>query len=364
MNIGIIGGGQLAQMMALAGYAHGHSFVVLDPSKEACGAKIANQHIEADYNDPAALRQLAKLCDVVTFDFENVPADALALLESHVTTYPPSQALSIAQDRLTEKNHFTQYDIETAPFADVNDLTELKAAIERIGLPGILKTRRLGYDGKGQFVIRDIEQLDDAIAAMNGQPSIYEGMVNFDYEVSLISVRNAEGECVFYPLSKNTHQSGILHLSEAPFSSETLQNKAETLAKPLLDAMNYVGVLAIEWFVVGDVLIANEMAPRVHNSGHWSIEGAVCSQFENHIRAITGSPLGSTQTIGHSRMLNCIGDIPNANDVLKKAGAHMHDYGKEPRAKRKVGHITIHAQSLEQAEKTTAELLPLLTPID
>ncbi|MGM0563320.1 MAG: 5-(carboxyamino)imidazole ribonucleotide synthase [Pseudomonadota bacterium] len=354
MKIGIIGGGQLAKMMILAGYPLGQEFVVLDPSPEAAGGRVANRHIIGDYDDSEKLRELAGSCDLVTFDFENVPAAALADLEQQVAVYPPSAALRAAQDRLEEKALFESQGIPTAPHRAVDSESDLKTAVEAIGLPGILKTRRLGYDGKGQFVLRSKEQMTEAMAAMNGQAAIYEGMVPFDCELSLLSVRGRAGETEFYPLATNDHIGGILHISRVPYASEALQKQAQKLITPLLEKLDYVGVLAVEFFLVGDELIANEMAPRVHNSGHWSIEGAICSQFENHLRAITGLPLGSTRVDGYAAMVNCISQMPLAEDVLKISDCHFHDYGKAPKAKRKLGHVTTTSPSKEQLEEKLA----------
>lgn len=363
-KIGIIGGGQLARMMILAGYPLGQQFVVLDPSVDASGAVIANEHLQGDYDDPEKLAQLAEQCDVVTFDFENVPADALRLLESKVATYPPSVALEMSQDRMQEKRMLNDQGIATAPYYAVDTLDDLKKATASIGIPGILKTRRLGYDGKGQFVIRSAEQLQEAIDAMAGQEAIYEGMVNFECEVSLLSVRGRSGDMAFYPLAENEHVDGILHISRAPYGNSDLQKQAEQLAAPLLEKLDYVGILAIEFFVVNGELIANEIAPRVHNSGHWSIEGAVCSQFENHLRAITGLPLGTTHVEGHAAMVNCISYMPKAEDVLRLTECHFHDYGKPPKNKRKLGHVTTRAntpdklnQKIDLIEKTIEENL-------
>jgi len=356
MKIGIIGGGQLAKMMILAGYPLGQRFVVLDPSAEAAGAVVANQHIQGDYDDPAKLAELAAACDVVTFDFENVPADALRQLESQVATYPPSLALEVSQDRLDEKRMLNDQGIPTAPYYAANNLDDLEKAVADIGLPGILKTRRFGYDGKGQFVIRSTDQLGEAIEAMGGQEAIYEGMVNFDCEVSLLSVRGRAGEIEFYPLAHNEHVGGILHISRAPYADDALQAQAEKLATPLLEKLNYVGVLAIEFFLVNGELVANEIAPRVHNSGHWSIEGAVCSQFENHLRAITGLPLGNTHVEGYAAMVNCISLMPKAEDVLKMTACHLHDYGKSAKPKRKLGHVTTRSSTLEKLNEKIALL--------
>jgi 5-(carboxyamino)imidazole ribonucleotide synthase len=260
-----------------------------------------------------------------------------------VPVYPPSAALEVSQDRLTEKTFFNSLGIPTPPFAAVDSRDDLEHACEAISLPAVLKTRRMGYDGKGQFVLREPGDIAPAWESLGGQPLILEGFVSFQRELSILAVRSARGEKVWYPVVENHHVDGILRLTRAPAPglASTLEEKAQDYAYRLLDALDYVGVLAIELFEVGDELLANEMAPRVHNSGHWTIEGAETSQFENHLRAILGMPLGSPAVMSQAAMLNIIGKIPDVAQVLAVPGAHLHLYGKEPRPGRKLGHVTI-----------------------
>lgn len=340
--IGIIGAGQLGRMLAMAAYPLGERIRVLDPSAESPAGHLAELVI-GPYDDAASLAKLAVGCEVVTYEFENVPVAAATQLQKSIAVYPPPQALEASQDRVTEKSFLNKQGIATAPWAAVSSREELAAAIAKIGMPGVLKTRRLGYDGKGQAVIRDQAGADAAWAALGKQPLIYEGFVKFDRELSCLAVRGRDGQIACYPLIENWHHEGILRLSIAPAPKLTaaVQTLAEDYAKRILDALDYVGLLTIEFFQVGDTLIANEMAPRVHNSGHWTIEGAACSQFENHIRAITGRPLGVTTVNGAAAMLNLIGDFPDLTAVLKQPGVHLHHYGKAPRAGRKIGHLTV-----------------------
>ena len=344
MEIGIIGGGQLGRMLALAAYPLGARVTFLDPAPDAPMSHLA-KHICAAYDDERALEQLARARDVVTYEFENVPVTSALLVEQLTRVVPPPAALLVAQDRWEEKSFFNALGIPTPKFARVDTHSELVEALENIGLPAVLKTRRLGYDGKGQFLIRTHADLDRAWAALDGTALILEQFVDFTREVSILAVRGQNGECVFYPLVENFHRDGILRLSlaPAPNTSDALQNKAQAHAQRVLDALNYVGVLAIEFFQAGDELLANEMAPRVHNSGHWTIEGAVTSQFENHTRAILNLPLGSTQTRGYCAMVNLIGELPDINALLQILDVHVHLYDKAPRAGRKLGHVTIVA---------------------
>ena len=339
MRVGILGGGQLARMLALSGYPLGLDFTVLEPAPDACAAPLG-RHLQADYADADALARLAAECEVVTYEFENVPAEAVSRLQKDRPVCPPPHALAAARDRLLEKTLFNQLDIETAPFAQVDDDASLAAAIDQVGLPAVLKTRTLGYDGKGQVVIRHADQAADAWQAIGRVPAILEGFVPFDREVSLIAVRSRTGELAFYPLSLNHHLDGILRLSFS-LAGDPMQARAEAYAQRLLERLDYVGVLAIEFFQVKERLLANEMAPRVHNSGHWTIEGAVTSQFENHLRAILGWPLGDTAATGRAAMVNLIGELPEGSALLKVPGLHLHLYGKAPRPGRKLGHLTL-----------------------
>ncbi|MBL8265067.1 5-(carboxyamino)imidazole ribonucleotide synthase [Steroidobacter sp.] len=358
MKIGIIGAGQLGRMLALAGYPLGLRFVFLDQSSDAPGGQVG-RIIPGAFDDAAKLAELADEVDVVTFDVENVPVAAVEPVAAKKPFLPPVKALGASQDRLHEKTLFRQLKIPTPPFMAVDSLEDLRGAVKKIGLPGVLKTRRLGYDGRGQFYLRKPADIETAWQTLGTVPLIYEGFVDFTREVSIIGVRSTRGETLFYPLSANTHSQGILRYSVAPYRSATLQKQAETYMRRLLKHLDYAGVLTIEFFVRGGKLIANEMAPRVHNSGHWTIEGAQTSQFENHVRAILGLPLGSTRPNGHSAMMNFIGSIPELGNILRVSGVHFHSYGKEPRPNRKLGHCTINAPSPAARDRALQQLLRL-----
>jgi len=340
MKLGIVGAGQLGRMMALAGYPLGLDFLFLDKDASTPGGQLA-PILAGQLTDRRLLGELGERCDVVTFDWENVPVEALEGLPGKARIAPPTRALAAAQDRLSEKRTFELLGIPTTHYAAVDSRESLDAAVRLIGLPGVLKTRRLGYDGKGQFVLRKPADLDAAWAALGKSPLLYENLVPFDAEVSIIAVRGLDGQVAFYPLNLNVHREGILRLTRAPYGNAALTRQAQRAAKKLLEHFKYVGVLTIEFFVKRGKLVANEMAPRVHNSGHWTIEGAVTSQFENHVRAIAGLPLGSTAARGHSAMINLIGELPERNPLLAVPGLHWHDYGKSPRPGRKLGHVTI-----------------------
>lgn len=344
MIIGIVGGGQLARMMALAGIPLGMRFIFLDPARDACAA-LLGEHLCGNYDDEALLDDMAERADVVTYEFENVPASAIAYLSKRVDVFPSELALATARDRLNEKSLFTALEIPTVSFSTVDSLEELQQAVSRIGLPAILKTRTLGYDGKGQVVLRSQQDAIDAWNRIGNVPLILEKLTTFTREISIISVRSRNGEIRHYPLSENHHRGGILHTScSLPLDAQ--QGRAEDYAERLLEKLDYVGVMALELFDTGDALLANEMAPRVHNSGHWTIEGAVTSQFENHLRAVTGLPLGSTEAKGYAKMYNFIGEVPEISKVLSIPGAHLHDYQKKPFPGRKVGHATIWSASM------------------
>ena len=358
MKIGIIGAGQLGRMLALAGYPLGLQFRFLDPAHDACAGQVAPQQV-ANFDDTAALATLAAECDAVTFEFENVPHDALVFLGEHAPVFPPAAALEIAQDRLAEKTLFGKLDIPTPAFATVDSRSELDAAVQRIGLPAVIKTRRLGYDGKGQALLRTAADVDTAWAELGGVALLLEQFVDFDREVSLVAVRSREGEIRYYPLTENEHRNGMLHLSR-PRPGDPAQSQAEEEVRRLLVHLDYVGVLAFEFFQVGSRLLANEIAPRVHNSAHWTIEGAETSQFENHLRAVAGLPLGSTRAITASAMLNLVGQLPLHEQVLGIEGAHLHDYGKQPRAGRKVGHATLRANSESELDRSLDQLLSMV----
>jgi 5-(carboxyamino)imidazole ribonucleotide synthase len=296
------------------------------------------------YDDPEALGRLAAGADVVTYEFENVPADAARRLEQLAPVFPPPRSLEVAQDRLKEKELFAEVGLAAAPFAAVDSEEEVLRALEVTGLPAVLKTRRLGYDGKGQAPIREPGEVPAAWATLGGVPSIVEAFVHYERELSIVAVRGGDGATAFYPLVENVHRDGILRLSRAPASvGAEMQLEAQHRATRVLERLGHVGVLAIELFETEAGLLGNEIAPRVHNSGHWTIEGAETSQFENHLRAVAGLPLGPTTPIGHTAMVNLIGAVPDAAAVLAIPGAHLHLYGKEPRPGRKLGHVTVRA---------------------
>lgn len=357
MTIGILGGGQLGYMLALAGYPLGLHFRFLDPSPEAPVGRIA-QRVTADYTDQAALEKFSSGLELVTYEFENVPVEAANFLAERVSVYPPPAALEAAQDRLAEKNLFRKLGIATAEFAAVSNSVELDAALKTLGLPAVLKTSRMGYDGKGQWILRTAQDVAKAKSEMPRAKFILERFVPFSRELSVLAVRSRNGETAIYPLVENHHRSGILRLSLAPAPrlDSSIQRAAENVAHRVLESLKYVGVLAIEFFEYQRELLANEMAPRVHNSGHWTIEGAVTSQFENHLRAVLGLPLGSTGLTGHCAMLNLIGDLPESAEVLAVPDAHFHLYGKSPRPGRKLGHVTLRAASPERLALRLSEL--------
>jgi 5-(carboxyamino)imidazole ribonucleotide synthase len=360
-TIGVLGAGQLARMLALAGIPLGFKFLYVDPSHSSPASWLGEQ-IVAPFEDATALQKLADSSDLITYEFENIPVSVVRKLAQTRSVFPPTIALESSQDRLLEKQFFNQHGIETAPFYPVDDQPSLEQAIAALKLPLILKTRRFGYDGKGQFLVKSLE---DAITAFNqlGQKGIIaEGFVHFDRELSCIAVRGIDGATFFYPLVENFHHEGILRLSLAPAQvhATDLNLQASAQVGRILQALDYVGILAVEFFEKEGRLIANEMAPRVHNSGHWTIEGAETSQFENHIRAVAGLPLGDPKPRGFSAMINIIGSMPDTSKVLKISGAHLHDYSKEPRAGRKLGHLTIRADSLEELNRTLRENLDLL----
>jgi 5-(carboxyamino)imidazole ribonucleotide synthase len=370
-------------MLALAGYPLGLRFRLLDPAPGAPAGHLA-EHTQDGYDDDATLDRFSAGLAAVTYEFENVPVAAARFLADRVPVYPPPAALETAQDRLAEKTFFQRIGAATPPFAPVESRADLDRAIARIGLPAVLKTRRLGYDGKGQSVLRAPADAEIAWAALGGSPLILEGFVAFERELSILAARGRDGATAFYPLIENRHRDGILWLSLAPAPGVTpaLQAEAEQIASRALTALEYVGVLAIELFQVsrdwglgtGDWelstpnpqspipnrLVVNEMAPRVHNSGHWTIEGAETSQFEQHLRAVLGLPLGSTAPRGHSAMVNLIGALPEPAAVLAIPGAHLHLYGKQPRPGRKVGHITIRADEIDELQARLACVLSLI----
>ena len=348
-RIGIIGGGQLAQMLAHSVKHLGIQCTVLDPNPDCCARSQCEQIVGA-YDDVDSLKELAAWSDVVTYEFENVSASA-AVIEDIAEIHPSTDALAVAQDRHIERTMFRELGIAIPEYEPIDCVESLKSALQSIGTPAILKARRLGYDGKGQVLINDPSRAAHALHTIGDVPAILDKFVEFERELSLVSVRDKQGNIRYYPLAQNVHRGGILRVSKAPARdvSDALNTQAQGAARKILERFNYVGVLAIEFFQIakGDDahLVANEIAPRVHNTGHWTIEGAQTSQFENHMRAVMGLELGSTEPIGHSAMVNIIGNEPRAGalDAMPQACVHM--YGKEPRAGRKIGHVTLNAPS-------------------
>jgi 5-(carboxyamino)imidazole ribonucleotide synthase len=359
MRVGIVGAGQLGRMLALSGYPIGVRCMFLDRSADTPGAQVAPSLI-GDLEDAALLAELASRSDVVTFDWENISGSALKPLEKITHVRPPRAALEVSQDRLAEKALFTRLKIPVAAHCAIDSREELIRATQKIGLPGVLKTRRLGYDGKGQYVLLTPADVDRAWAAIGGTGLIYEKFQDFSREVSLVGVRSASGQAVFYPLSCNTHGGGILRYSTAPFTNARLERRARLYLKRVMNALDYVGVLTIEFFVVRGSLVANEMAPRVHNSGHWTIEGCVTSQFENHLRAVCGMPLGSTRALGHTAMINFLGLMPDRERLLAIDGLAYHDYGKTARPGRKLGHCTLLKRLPKERDAALANTLKLI----
>ncbi|MGH8302905.1 MAG: 5-(carboxyamino)imidazole ribonucleotide synthase [Steroidobacteraceae bacterium] len=364
MTVGVVGAGQLGRMLALAGYPLGLDFLFLDPAADAPAGQIAPA-MQGAFTDPKLLRRLARECEVLTFDWENISVEAL---RTHVTSAhgaricPPITALAAAQDRVSEKRLFERLGIPTTRWRAVGSRSQLERALREIGVPGLLKTRRLGYDGKGQVRVRSPEDAHRGWEELGKVPLIYEEWVPFDCEVSIIGARSRSGAIAIYPLNGNVHWQGILRLTRAPYGPERWQRTAGGHLRRCLAHFRYVGVLTMEFFVRDGRLIANEMAPRVHNSGHWTIEGCATSQFENHLRAILDLPLGSTRPLGFSAMLNLIGDIPPREGLLAREGLHLHDYGKQPRPGRKVGHCTIVESTAGRRDRRARGLLAGLAP--
>ncbi|WP_160011254.1 5-(carboxyamino)imidazole ribonucleotide synthase [Rhizobium sp. 18055] len=344
-TIGIIGGGQLGRMLAMAAARLNYRTIILEPQLDCPAAQVANSQIVAAYDDPTALERLAAECDVVTYEFENVPVSAAEALALTVPVYPPPKALEAAQDRLVEKRFINECGIPTAKFHTVDSQADLDAALKDFGGQGVLKTRRLGYDGKGQKVFRSsADSADGAYAELGSVPLILESFVAFEREISIIAARGTDGSIACYDPAENVHRDGILHTSTVPATiSDATATAARKAAEQILSTLGYVGVIGIEFFALADgSLIANEMAPRVHNSGHWTEAACVISQFEQHIRAVAGLPLGNADRHSDCVMQNLIGDdILALPDWFKRRNTLVHLYGKtESRPGRKMGHVT------------------------
>ncbi len=358
MTIGILGGGQLGRMLALAGQALGLRFRILKNFDYAYGedAMLA-------YSNNYEFERFRGEVDVVTYETESVPANLAEWLAQRVPVFPPAQALKVSQDRWDEKNLFHELCVPTVRFVAIASENDLKAAVAEFELPAVLKTRRGGYDGKGQMVLSQREQIASAWEQLGSEPLILEEFIRFERELSILAVRGRAGELAFYPLVENKHRDGMLRwsIAPAPELTEELQQQAEQYAQRIMEHLDYVGVLAIEFFQCNGRLIANEMAPRVHNSGHWTIEGAVTSQFENHLRAIVGWPLGDTSVRGKVVMFNCIGNVPSPEEVLAIPDAHLHRYDKPAAPRRKLGHITVRWPTVQSIPDGSIARLQKLT---
>ncbi len=345
MKVAILGGGQLARMLAIAAHRIGIEPWVVDPSPEAPAAPVAH-HVRGALDDPASWEAIAH-CDVATAEIDHAPSSALAWLADRMPVRPGSRAFAVAGDRLAEKRLFDELGIDTAPWSAVDSLDDLRSALHRVGLPAVLKLRREGYDGRGQRVIRRVEEARTAWQSLEGRPSIVERLIDFDREVSVLAARGVDGDVRFWSPVENRHEAGILRHSRplGPGETGSIEFAGRRVVGSILDSLDYVGVLAVEFFEVGGRLIANELASRVHNSGHWTEEGAETSQFENHLRAIAGRPLGSTRLLGPTAMVNLVGLDAAPEHWQAVPGARLHWYGKRPAPGRKVGHVTLRAET-------------------
>ena len=343
-TIGIVGGGQLGRMLAMAAARLGYRCHIYAPDEAPPAAEVAAAFTRGAWEDEAKLAAFGRSVDVATYEFENIAAAPLAALAAEAPLHPPAAALAVAQDRLSEKTFIAGLGGAPAPFRAVDDRSGLDEALVALGVPAVLKTRRFGYDGKGQARIMALEEADGAWAAVRGAPSILEAFVEFEAEFSILLCRGADGEIAAWPAPRNTHENGVLRRSQVPAGGlEPQVAEADALARKAAEALDYVGVLALEFFATPGGPLFNEMAPRVHNSGHWTVEGSVTSQFENHVRAVCGLPLGATGLTGaRVEMENLIGDeAEGCEAILCDPAAHLHLYGKgEARPGRKMGHVT------------------------
>lgn len=363
VRIGVLGGGQLGRMLGLAGIPLGMRFHFLEPTPHPPAGAVG-ELIPGEYDDPSAVDLLAEEVDLVTYEFENVPSGtSRRLRELGVPVFPPPEALAVAQDRLREKELFRDLDVPTPAFRTVDTAEDLRAGVAEVGLPCVLKTRRLGYDGKGQVVLQSEAELEGAWELLGTRgPLLLEAFVPFQRELSIVAARGRDGSVAAYPLVENLHRDGILVRSTAPARGvpPVLAERALAYSSRIMEALGYVGVMALELFQEGDGLLANEMAPRVHNSGHWTQDGAPVSQFENHLRAVAGLPLGPATARGHTVMLNILGRLPLPEVVLRDPMAHLHLYGKEERAGRKLGHINVTGEDASAVEAAAARILEAL----
>ena len=357
MRVGVLGSGQLGRMLAHAGDPLGHTFIFFDTDAGEATRGIGRT-VTGSFSDKEALTAFAAMCDVVTYEFENVPCEAAHHIAGIVPVYPPPRALEVSQDRLIEKEFFTSLGIATPPFRAASSERELRAACHEVGFPCVVKTRRMGYDGKGQAVARHENELQNVWSRLGHAPLIVEGFISFSRELSVIAARDKTGEIVIYPLARNTHTEGILFRTEfpAPMVPPELEREAHAIISRVLEELDYVGVLTIELFDANGTLVANEMAPRVHNSGHITIDAATTSQFENHIRAVTGMPLGDPTPRARGIMYNLIGKLPPDDSVHASPTVKVHLYGKSERKGRKIGHINL-LNPTELDESTLAQVV-------
>ncbi|MCP5278418.1 MAG: 5-(carboxyamino)imidazole ribonucleotide synthase [Thiobacillus sp.] len=366
-TLGVVGGGQLGRMFTLAARVMGYKVVVLDPDPDSPAGQVADTHLKADYTDAVALLRMGSLCDAVTTEFENVPAQSMEMLAKHCPVAPSASALAVAQDRLAEKTRAREFGCVTAPFANIESEADLDNAWEKVGAPALLKTRRLGYDGKGQARVNSREELTDAFRHLGRVPCLLEGFLPLEREVSVVLARNAKDEVAFFPVAENQHRQGILDISIVPARvPESLADEARDMAAHLARGLDYVGVMAVEFFVLQDGrIVFNEMAPRPHNSGHYTLDACATDQFQQQVRALCDLPLGDPRLLSPVVMVNLLGDVwspdPSWNELLKHPGLQLHLYGKaEARPGRKMGHYNCLAptveEALELAMKTRATL--------
>lgn len=356
-TIGMLGGGQLGRMFTIAARTMGYEVLVLDPDEASPAGKLATEHVCASYDDQTALEYIAKTCDAVTTEFENVPASTLETLASNCPVRPGAQAVTITQDRIHEKTFLRDNRFPTAPFAVIHSLDDLQQGIEEVGTPAILKVSRFGYDGKGQYGINSADDINTAWDALNGEACVLEQRMPLDIEVSVVLARGLDSEVVTYPVAENVHEGGILDVSVVPARiDETLATKVTSMAKDIASALDYVGVMAVEFFVSNNEVLVNEIAPRPHNSGHYTLDACVTDQFEQQVRAVCGLPLGNTKQLTPVVMINMLGDIwhggnnPDWNKLLDHPNIKLHLYGKhEARPGRKMGHYNVVADTIEEA---------------
>lgn len=363
-TLGMLGGGQLGRMFTIAARTMGYEVLVLDPDKESPAGKLATTHICADYSDQTALDKIAKSCDAITTEFENVPASTLEALAKTKPVRPGAKAISIAQDRIQEKNFLKDNGFYTAPFSVINSLEDLQNNITEIGTPAILKVSRFGYDGKGQFGINDESDIEKAWETLEGEACVLEQRMPLDIEVSVVLARGLQGEVITYPVSENIHEDGILDVSVVPARIDNeLESKVLTVAKEIAIALDYVGIMAVEFFISNGELLVNEIAPRPHNSGHYTLDACITDQFEQQVRAVCGLPLGDTSLLSPVVMINMLGDIwhggnaPKWQKLLDHPNVKLHLYGKrEARPGRKMGHFNVLSSNIDDALSLAEDL--------